>query len=235
MPTVGASERRRQPRVPMQLPVRVQGRSPDGGLWEIMTTCRDVSAGGVAVRLTRPLRIGQVLYLSLPLPRRFRQHDLTDGSYHVYALVRHVHPNERDGCAGLVFFGKQPPGATESLPGGVFLRAGDTPTDVPSPETRGAVRLKLRLTPEWAPGGVPREEETEAEEIGEKAARVRTSLPVDKGAVLVVEDAAGEFRSRAEVRGITIGPDGQPRLQLVFLDGPVPPALLHPRGRRPEA
>jgi hypothetical protein len=91
---------------------------------------------------------------------------------------------------------------------------------------RHVVRLNLRLEAEHAPGGVPVEELTIAEDVGRWGAQVRAaSLPVVKGAILQV-DEGGDFRTRAEVRNIAIGADGQPRLNLLFLDAPAPERLL---------
>jgi hypothetical protein len=47
-----------------------------------------------------------------------------------------------------------------------------------------------------------------------------------KGAVLQVQEIDGDFKTRAEVRNISIGPDGQPRLNLLFLDSPAPERML---------
>ena len=74
----GGAERRKQRRVAMKCPVRVQGRDADGKTWEEMSTCEDASAGGVGLKLSRPVVMGQVLHLSMPLPAKFRQYDLTD-------------------------------------------------------------------------------------------------------------------------------------------------------------
>ena len=57
------------------------------------------------------------------------------------------------------------------------------------------------------------------------------SLPVFKGATLTVEEVGGEFKTRAEVRSVQIGKDGQPRLSLLFIDAPVPERLLPPGGQ----
>src|SRR5512143_2808799 len=92
MTDAGGVERRKHRRVPMKLPVRVQGRDADGTAWEEMATCEDGSAGGVGLRFNRTVVLGQVLHLSLPLPERFRQYDLTDPSYRLPALVRNVRP-----------------------------------------------------------------------------------------------------------------------------------------------
>jgi hypothetical protein len=224
----GGAERRKQRRVAMKIPVRVQGRDPDGTAWEEMTTCEDASAGGVGLRLKRPIVLGQVLHLSLPLPQRFRQYDLSDPSYRVYALVRNVRPAPGGGVrVGVIFIGKQPPRGAHALPGELFLMPGD-PTPVERRRfPRHVVRLSLRLEAEHAPGGVAVEERAVAEDVGAWGAQVKaTTLPVVKGAILSVTEIGGDFQTRAEVRNVSIGTDGQPRLNLLFLDCPAPERLL---------
>jgi len=224
----GGAERRKQRRMPMRLPVRVQGRDADGTAWEEMSTCEDASAGGVALRLVRTVLLGQVLHLSLPLPSRLRQHDLTDPSYRVYTLVRNVRPVPGGGWRiGVVFLGKHPPRGTDSLPGGLFLMPGD-PTPVERRKfARHVARLSLRLEAENAPGGVAVEERTITEDVSLWGVQVRaTTLPVVKGAILQVQEIDGDFKTRAEVRNISIGPDGHPRLSLLFLDSSAPERML---------
>ena len=224
----GRAERRRQRRVPMKIPVRVQGREPDGHTWEEISSCEDASAGGVGLLLKRSVVLGQVLHLSLPLPQRFRQYDLTDPSYRTYTLVRNVRPAPCGGVRiGVVFLGKSPPRGAHALPGELYLMPGD-PTPVERRRfQRQLARLSLKLGAEQAPGGVAVEERTVAEDISQRGAQVRAStLPVVKGAILLVEEIGGDFKTRAEVRNISIGADGQPRLNLLFLDFPTPERLL---------
>jgi hypothetical protein len=215
-----AVEQRRTRRVPMKLAVRVQGRDPDGTKWEEMTTAEDASAGGVALTLKRSARVGQVLHLTLPLPPRFRQYDLTQSSYRVYGLVRGKRPGNR---FGLLFLGKNPPRGAESLPTGLYLMPGD-------PKPRGGKKgfeVVLKLEADNAPGGVAQQEHSIAENVREREADVRTtSLPVFKGATITVEEIGGDFRTRAEVQNITIAKDGNPLLSLLFLDTKVPERLL---------
>jgi hypothetical protein len=224
----GGEERRKQRRVPIRLPVRVHGRQPDGTTWEEMSSCEDASPGGVALRLARPVVLGQVLHLSLPLPQSFRQYDLTDPSYRVYALVRNVRPAAGGVVrVGVVFLGKYPPRGATTLPAELFLMPGDPVPVERRRFPRHVVQLTLRLEAEHAPGGVAMEELAAVEDLGKWGAQVRAAtLPVVKGALLRVEEAGGDFRTRAEVRNITIGADGQPRLNLLFLDAPVPERLL---------
>jgi len=220
-------ERRRQERVPLAVPVRVQACEPDGQPWDAVARSADVSSGGVSFRLGRPARIGQVLHLSLPLPPKLRRYDLADSSYRVYGLVRHVEREARGGCrVGALFLGRQPVDEAAA-------RFGiDRPASGPAPverrvHARYLVRLALELSTE---GGFARERAI-AEEIGPWGALVRCAhLPLDAGARLRVEEPDGHFRTRAEVRGAHLGGDGFRRLNLEFLDGPVPERLLPPIG-----
>ncbi len=224
----GGAERRKHRRVPMRLPVRVQGRDADGTAWEEMATCEDASSGGVGLRLSRTVVLGQVLHLSLPLPQSFREHDLTDPSYRVYSLVRNVRPLPGGGLRiGVVFLGKHPPRGADSLPGGLFLMPGD-PTPVERRKSaRHVARLSLRLEAEHAPGGVAVEERTITEDVSRWGAKVRAAtLPVVKGALLQVQEIDGDFKTRAEVRNISIGADGHPCLNLLFLDASAPERML---------
>jgi hypothetical protein len=217
------SNRRKRARMPMRLPVRVRGRLPDGSVFEEFANCVDASEGGVSVSLRHPVRRGQLLHLSLPLPTRFRQYDLTDHSYRVYGLVRYVVETGDEGArVGFMFFGKIPPHGADDLPAEIFFLPGESGAQR-RPE---AVALTIRLAAEDAPGGVEKEEAALAECVGIWDARVKIcSLPVTNGAILLVASADGTFQSRAEVRHISIGADGAPRLDLVFLDAPAPKRL----------
>lgn len=219
-------ERRKTRRVPLKVPVRVKGRDPGGETWESMTSCEDVSAGGMALVLERSVRIGQVLHLALPLPARFRQYDLTEASYRVYGLVRGRRPRNR---VGILFLGKHPPRGAETLPTELFLMPGDPK---PLSADRHGFEIVLRLEADQAPGGVAQEERSIAENVRERSADARTmSLPVFKGVTLTVEEIGGEYKTRAEVSSVKIGKDGHPVLSLLFIDDPVPERLLPPVGK----
>jgi hypothetical protein len=224
-------DRRKETRVGLRVPVRAQGRGADGVTWAEMTLSEDASMGGISFPLHHPVRVGQALHLSMPLPKRLRRYDLTDPSYRIYGLVRNVGTGTPP-RVGLLFLGKHPPRGETSLPSGLFLLPND-----PMPEERRALprvesRLGLKLRRTGASGATPAEEQTRAEDLSKWGARVRTSLPVAKGEIVEVEDLAGTFRTRAEIRNVSIGPDGHPRLNLLFLDHPLPGELL-PAG--PEA
>jgi PilZ domain len=225
------TERRRQRRVALKLPVRVQGRDADGADWDEMSTCEDASIGGVGLFVSHPVRPGQVLHLSVPLPPRFRQYDLNDSSYRTYALVRHTKPTAGALRVGVLFLGRHPPRGAEFLPSELYLMPGERAVR----RARPATAFRLRLEAEQAPGAVERQETVVAEDLGPRMAVVRTTrLPLGRGTVLAVEEKDGEFHSRAEVSSISIGADGQPRVTLTFLDDPVPDRLLSRADAPPE-
>jgi hypothetical protein len=226
-----AGERRRQRREPIRLPVRVQARDPDGALWEEMARCEDAGADGLSLHLARTVRIGQLLHLSLALPARLRRHDLTDSAYRVYGLVRHM---ARDAAAGgvrvgVLFLGAQPPRDARSLPAELFLMPGHPEPVERRRHPRHCLRLSLRLEAEDAPGDGARTETVETEDVGAWGAKVRAAtLPAGTGSLLRVAEPGGDFATRAEVRSVSIGPDGASRLSLLFLDRSLPERLLPP-------
>jgi hypothetical protein len=129
MPT----ERRKNLRNLLALPLRVQGFLADGTTWEEVTTTVDVSAGGACFPLGREAELGQVLLLSLPLPKRLRQYDVVDATYRVYALVRGVRRRGEQTRVGVMFFGKHPPRGFRERPAARYLLPSDSIANAPVP------------------------------------------------------------------------------------------------------
>jgi PilZ domain-containing protein len=220
-------ERRKDPRMALRIPVKVDGFDV-AGPWQEMTVSEDTSAGGVAFTIAHPTQFGQVLLLSLPLPKHFRQYDITDPSYHVYAVVRRAEPKGNRTTVGVMFLGKHPPRGYEKNPAGRYLLSQD---QAPGTRTerrahpRHDMHYNLKLSrQDTGPG--PQQEHTVAENLSKGGARVLTSLPLVKGDVVMVEEVGGPFRTRAEIRNIYIGKDKVPRLNLKFLDGEAPDRLI---------
>ena len=223
------SERRQSARIHVSLPVRVQGHDSSGAPWEEMASVRDASPIGVALNLRHAISRGQVLMLTLPLPKRFRGYDLSEPSYRIYALVRSVNPDTGSARLGVMFLGRHAPKGYERNPGGLFLLPSDAPPASTPADRRRTPRLEvfvnLRIR-RLADAAGPREEQTIAENIGKHGARVLTSLGVAKGEVVEVQEVDGPFRTRAEVRNAYVGEDHIPRLNLCFLDAEAPAHLV---------
>jgi hypothetical protein len=226
-------ERRQRPRLGLTLPIRVSGFDQQGQQWTEMSTVLDVSASGASFILKHAAARGNVLHLLVPLPKRFRSYDLGDASYHVYGLVRSAR-SEREGTrVGVLFLGKHPPRGFEKEPAAIYLLPDDPDPGrrAGAPEDRRVhrrldifVNVVVKRLDGRTDGAL--EERTIAENIGRGGARVLTSLLVLTGDVVLVQEVDGDFRTRAEVRHVYVGPDHVPRLCLHFLDAEAPPRLV---------
>lgn len=130
MPT----ERRKTLRQNLAIPLRVQGFLADGTTWEEITTTVDVSSAGACFPLGHEAELGQVMLLSLALPKRMRQYDLVDATYRVYALVRGVRRRVDQPRVGVMFFGKYPPRGFQERPAARYLLPSDSIVNAPAPQ-----------------------------------------------------------------------------------------------------
>ena len=147
-----------------------------------MTATDDASYGGASFPLKHPHGVGQVLSLSLPLPRNFRRYDLAETSYKIFALVRNTRAGAAgERVAGVMFIGRVPPKGYETKPGGRY-RLPDDPKTGPTPgaERRQHERLQLFVNLRLRRLGVAGtlEEQTVTENVCRGGARVFTTLPV---------------------------------------------------------
>lgn len=198
----------------LRLPVRAQGYDPDGSPWVEMTTSADASVGGAAVDLQHPVRVGQVVQLQMPLPRRFRTFDPFSPSYRVYAVVRSRQP---DGRTGLRFLSDEEP-QRATVPTLVDRRRGQ--------RRDGQFMVLLRCIADDGELDSRRGEATVADNLGPGGARLKTSLSLAKGDVVWLAEAGGPFRTRAEVRNVILGRDGVARLNVMFMDAQAPERML---------
>ena len=221
----------------LRVPVRVQGHDPDGAPWHEMAMTEDADSGGAAIMMRRAVRRGQALLLTLPLPKRFRAYDPASASYTVYAVIRNCHP-AAGGLqrVGVMFLGKNPPRGHAQNPGGLYLLETDVVSAPASgrsayagPERRANPRydIAVQLTvtrPEPVAFG-PSMDHAATRNIGLGGAMVPTALPLTRGEVVVVRDLQSILKTRAEVRGLFIGKDNVPLLNLEFLDPAVADAV----------
>jgi hypothetical protein len=221
----------------LSVPVRVLGHDPDGTPWEEMTTTHTASFGGASFPLKHAHGVGQVLYISAPLPRNFRRYDLTEQSYRIFALVRNTRAGaggERE--AGVMFIGKVPPKGYDTKPGGRY-RLPDDPRTGPAEggERRRRERMQLFVNLRLRRLGVSGvlEEQTVTENVCRNGARVFTTLPVSSGESLTVVDLDDKVAAEALVRNVYTGPDRVTRLNLEFPDVAAFERLLHAAGAPP--
>ena len=147
MPT----ERRKNPRLGLAIPLRVQGFLADGTTWGEITTTMDICTGGACFPLIHEAELGQVFLLSLALPKRLRQHDLNDASYRVYSVVRGVRRRADPPRVGVMFFGKHPPRGFQERPAARYLLPSDSIVNAPAPRGLRAGETPFAGIPAAAP------------------------------------------------------------------------------------
>lgn len=227
-------------RVSLEIPVRVEGRVDAATSWTEITRAKDISAFGTGFHLSRPVKRGRILLLSLPMPRQLRSYDHMEPQYRVYAVVRRcvaVEDEKEIGryALGVAFVGKNPPISwlkdpaklydIQAPPGGkgpfTLIEVADTEDNIPAERRRHSrypVPITVLLEGLDTSGNVYSAEMTVTENISLGGAAVFASIDAEVGSF--IRFTAEQYRVTliAVVRGKRQGPDGIPRLHLEFVD-----------------
>ena len=241
MNTASKTEPRRLPRFSLSLPVRVEFRINEKDGWEEITRLTDISAFGAGFNLSRHVKCGRLLHLTIPLPRQMRCYDYTEPQYKVWGLVRSCIPKENpssdeSNAVGVAFIGKNPPLSYFEDPNKLYeisYLKNDKLWNVveASIDPEGNVMQKdLRRHSRFSiPTNVVIEKLDESGNVTASEPTVTENLSLSGAAIFSMLDAeAGDFvRVRSEqydvtiisvVRGRRVGQDGIPRLHVEFVD-----------------
>jgi len=236
---------RREERLALLMPVKVRTHAPNGDVCEEEGLMQDVCSGGMAFRARLPLRKGQVVHLSAPVPKTMRNYGTDSAAYQVYAIVRNILVDD-EGCrVGVMFFGREPPRGYERNPRARFLLPTDIETEpsVPRPNIPTGplplidfggnrnherydtiVEVELFYVDEW--GTLLDRERTVAENVSLGGLRVLTTHRFAVGSVVQWREVDGSFEGRALIVGSHLGQNQVRRLNLKFLDQRRPRHLL---------
>jgi hypothetical protein len=239
---VSAEESRRMQRISMQLPLKIKVRVDQQKTWEEITRTRDVSAFGTGFILSRPVKRGRLVFLTIPMPRKLRQYDLAESQYKVWGVVRRcISISEPISKAekysiGVAFIGKEPPEDFQENPATVYditvrdetefwkiKEAEPNPdeTNLPS-EVRRHSRLKLptNVTVEILDddGNPIASEQTVTENISYSGAAIYTTFSPEVGSFVRVNCDQYNVSIISIIRGVRVGADKIQRLHLEFID-----------------
>jgi hypothetical protein len=84
------NDKREELRHTMTLPVRVTGVDRHKGEWTELAETVNVSSGGAALRLSKRVMLGDILFLELRLPARLQKKADASAPFKTSALVRYV-------------------------------------------------------------------------------------------------------------------------------------------------
>ena len=114
--------RRLRERLRVAFPARIYGRESGNREWTEMTRLVDVTPFGARFRLMRPVDIGRLLQLTVPMPRPLRVFDFAEDQYRVWSIVRNAlmldqkMPKDPLLEVGVAFIGKRPPRSFDQNP-----------------------------------------------------------------------------------------------------------------------
>lgn len=231
---------RRQSRLNLPLPVRVEHKANQETSLNEVTHLIDVSAFGAGFNLQHPIKRGRLVFMTMPLSLQLRNYDFTEPQYRIWGLVRHCVPVRRKTsesyAIGTAFIGKHPPQSYFEDPsklyeiteqnGEGFWNLTEAPaipdeSDLPLADrrhTRHAIPLAVKLEVLDENGDAVMHETTVTENISLGGASVFTSIDADIGAFLRLTCEQYNASITSIIRGKRQGADGIPRLHLEFFD-----------------
>jgi hypothetical protein len=234
------TERRLRERLKLSLPARVAVREEAGIEWTEMTRLADLTPFGAGFSLTRPVDIGRLVHLTMPMPRQLRCFDHVEDQYRVYALVRSMRANFPVGASapsfklGVAFVGKRPPDSYQLDPkrryevfepeeeGGLWKLLEQTPAaaagQIEKKETRLSMPVEVTIELYDEKWNVTAREETVTENISRRGAAVYTTIQAERGRFVRLTSVRYQTSAFAVVRAHRTGGDGIPRLHVEFID-----------------
>ncbi|MBE7515857.1 MAG: PilZ domain-containing protein [Chloracidobacterium sp.] len=109
----------------------VQVKEGDGTSWKEVTVLSTVSLNGAGFTLTRPVTLGRLVSMVLPMPRNLRAYDHDKELYPALGLVQHCTKTRIDGetkyRVGVGFIGKEVPESFKKDPTQSYLFTGIRP------------------------------------------------------------------------------------------------------------
>jgi len=227
---------RRRPRIPLTLPIRVLCRESLEYRWSEQSRLVDVSHFGAGFTLTRPVEVGRLIQLTIPLPQQLRCFDHTEPMYSVWSLVCHasatpkaLHQESALFRVGVGFVGKRPPLSHEAdpalryeaVPIGVgqnsMWKLGKRTLPNQRRETRLIIPLEV-LVETFDENGKPAvRENTVTETISSLGTCVRTNLNVGVGRILRISSQSDRVSTFGAIRSRKVAQDGIARLGLEFI------------------
>ena len=220
-------------RLQLKLPVTVSCQESAEYQWIEKARLVDVNQFGAGFTLTRPVEVGRLIHLSIPLPHQLRCYDQFEPQYPIWGLVRYISILKSDPPwfrIGVAFVGKHPPASYQEDPtskydplpimtgAGSLWRLNRRPLEE-SERREARLTLPLEVVVEAfdGNGGSALREHTVTEVITSLGACIPSTLEVSVGRVLRLSSVTDGISIFAAVRSRERGADGITRLGLEFI------------------
>ncbi|MBP7476623.1 MAG: PilZ domain-containing protein [Pyrinomonadaceae bacterium] len=224
-------------RVPTELQTIVQVREGDGETWKEVVKVTTVSRNGAGFSLARPVIVGRLVTLVLPLDPELRAYDKDREVYPVMGIVQHCNKATVDGVTvfhtGVGFIGKQVPESFKNDPTQNFRITGMTTEGLWKVAEADAQFKKRRHPRYWIGLGVTisllrkadnsgAKEETHTVNIAGGGVSVVCTLEAAVGDKVKFACKAVDFYAIAVVRNRKERKGELPTLHLEFVDAVFP-------------
>ena len=225
-------------RLRLKLPIQVVCRETPDYQWTEKSSLIDVSHFGAGFTLTRPIDVGRLIKITIPLPHQMRCFDHSEPMYSVWSVVRHATPMPSPDRSkpslfriGVGFVGKEPPLSYALDP---TIRYEPLLVNVPRTtlwmlgrhlpaeqrrEPRLNIPLEVLLEALDGSGRAVLWEHVVTETISSLGACIPTNLDVGVGRILRVTSAKNWVSIYAAIRSRIVAADGLARLGVEFIDG----------------
>jgi hypothetical protein len=229
---------RRVRRLSLALPIRVFCRESNEYEWTEQSRLIDVSQFGAGFTLTRPVDVGRLIQLIMPLPHKLRCFDHIEPMYSVWSLVRHATPISKvNGTSstifriGVGFVGKEAPLSYHENPAMRFepvpitvgqnsvWRLGKHAAIKQRRETRLIIPLEVMVETFDEKGRPATSEQTVTETISSLGTCVPTNLNVGVGRIVRINGIRDQVSVFAAIRSRSVAHNGVTRLGLEFIGG----------------
>ncbi|MCW5958761.1 MAG: PilZ domain-containing protein [Pyrinomonadaceae bacterium] len=229
-------------RISMQLPVKVEVRVDAKMTWEEIARIRDVSRYGAGFALTRPVKRGRLVFITIPMPRSLRTYDFAEPQYKIWGIVRRcikftdAETRSEKYSIGVGFVGKEPPKSYWVDPATIYeivdrdeedfwkiseAYTGPDTEVVPAESRRHSrFRIPTNVTVDILDGdGEPvASEDTVTENLSLSGASIYTSFSPSVGDFLRISSTQYNVTIISIVRGVRVGEDNIQRLHIEFID-----------------
>ena len=235
------NENRRIQRMSLSFPIRVESHVNETTVWNEVTRLNDVSAFGAGFNLSRPVKRGRLIQMTIPMPRKLRSFDFSEPQYKVWGLVRSC-ITKKNGVSpdtyavGTAFIGKYPPKNYLTDPAMLFdishrddgsmwqvIHAQSNPDESNLPKelrrhSRYSIPANIIVEIVDGEGNVLASEPTVTENLSLSGAALFTTLAAEVGSFVRVKSEQYNVSIISVVRGRRVGQDGIPRLHIEFVD-----------------
>ena len=229
-------EGRKDERRDTELRTIVQVKESEDETWKEIVTVTGISRLGAGFDLSRPVAVGRLVALVLPMPREFRAYDLDEKAYPVMGIVQYCNEATADGVTvyhtGVAFIGKHVPESFKVGPNQSYRIAGmsaDGLWAVTEAETqfkkRALPRYRLSLEVTVSLIRSPTKETTFTRDISANGAAILCSLDVPAGDKIKFACNALDFHAIAVVRNRK-ATDAVPTLHVEFVGEQIPPEKI---------